>query len=1033
MRRAFVLCGSAEYGGDMSRAQMMNRRQTQATDRHNRKEAEPGGMELALTAEAAAGLADVLDRPEIATMWVGSAAPTLGLSGPATAEAVKALFTTNTINGVKIRRDHKGQEIITTKVVNGQKVAQRKSVNVSSGAILNFPKTLSLLMAHPDPRVRAIADRAANAGGAAFVRTLEQTVRSRTGTDGVTSVPITGLVAAEYTHGTSSTGDPHRHKHYLFSASAPCADGKWRQIDTRVLFASKRTAEAAAYAAMQDVLNAELNLSADAWVLQDIGSVRSPEIEALLPVAEQLSSARRHIAEVLEDAGRTLGDQTFLEDRTAWQQSRRDMGAMAERIEHELDAALAKGGSGADAVRRMWDDRTKGALVEALGSIKPLAQKRAAQAPSTRAVEFWTIAQTHQSEGAEIAQRISDLKKKIAIAEPRLAAVQKRYRSAKSDLNVNLNRPMRRIFAAIFGQEKVENLRRTINQAAAEYKALRKDLNACKADLKILEKGQKQSATNDRVISRYQRIEAETLAWLDTLHEWTLHDVAAYLTTEIRDPIESMRLAARMIDKWSANEVAYSQPDITSAVEAIAQKKEHDTKDIHQKTGIFGYCVTEAALKAERHLQESAAMLAHDDGVKLAVDITGLSNEQTEAAVLIAKGKKLSVVSGVAGAGKTYMLRRVADAAKKRDMRVVSIARNAQRATETGTEIGAHEQMSIAAFLGQDIKKIGKNKPILLVIDEGGVVDRDDLAQLLHLAEDGRIQIVATGDRDQAQPIDRKAGWAIMQSGAASRGQHVHLNETRRNVKWSAEAHGIRLGEFESVVAKARAESRIKPVSENHVAALASKMVVANEGAVVLTISNSEAANISRRVQELRGIRGDTLIAHDSYCAPGDRVRTRFNAHKMGVLNGDRWTVKATHRNGSVTVTSDKDTLTLPADYVRRYLELDYAVTVDSGQGLTVQKAICILRPGTGRSYLYSAATRGRDAPEYLIAGTMDEDEAASVLGDIIDTNDTARTAHEIVEEIRAAQAPPPVTQQPAAVPLRPRRMGLSLAPSPGG
>jgi len=215
---------------------------------------------------------------------------------------------------------------------------------------------------------------------------------------------------------------------------------------------------------------------------------------------------------------------------------------------------------------------------------------------------------------------------------------------------------------------------------------------------------------------------------------------------------------------------------------------------------------------------------------------------------------------------------------------------------------------------------------------------------------------------------------------------------------------------------------------EADVAYIAADRVMASKGeAVALVISNSEAAAISAEVQRRRCIVGTTPCAQDMYCGVGDRVRTRKNDYRAHVLNGQRWQVAGVHRDGSVTLQGERGApVTLPAAYVRRYLELDYAMTVDSAQGITVDRAICVLREGTGRSYLYSAATRGRQPPEYVMAGVA-QDKAQSALSQIVTTDDLALTAREIADEIKREQAAEwvarlglaPAEDEPPTQPLR--------------
>ena len=130
-------------------------------------------------------------------------------------------------------------------------------------------------------------------------------------------------------------------------------------------------------------------------------------------------------------------------------------------------------------------------------------------------------------------------------------------------------------------------------------------------------------------------------------------------------------------------------------------------------------------------------------------------------------------------------------------------------------------------------------------------------------------------------------------------------------------------------------------------------------------------------------------------------MRTRRNDHEAKVYNGARWQVTDLHRDGSITVSAENGrSVRLSRDYVREFVELDYAATLDSAQGITVTRALPVVRDGMGRSQLYSAATRGRQAPEYLAVGDDQNFDAAGALRRVIETNDLAKTAHEIAADL---------------------------------
>lgn len=130
-----------------------------------------------------------------------------------------------------------------------------------------------------------------------------------------------------------------------------------------------------------------------------------------------------------------------------------------------------------------------------------------------------------------------------------------------------------------------------------------------------------------------------------------------------------------------------------------------------------------------------------------------------------------------------------------------------------------------------------------------------------------------------------------------------------------------------------------------------------------------------------RGIRlGDGTVI-----GTGDLVVTRHNQRDLTdgrrwVKNGDEWTVRAVHGDGSLDVrrARGRRTLRLRADYVARHVELGYATTAHRAQGRTVDAAHAYVSTRTAREPLYVMATRGRDCNNLYVDTTVDPNPATS-------------------------------------------------------
>ena len=105
------------------------------------------------------------------------------------------------------------------------------------------PKSVSVLYGLADPSVAGVVAAAhEDAVDAAFDYLERHAVWSRRGHNGVIQVRADGLIAAAFRHRTSRNGDPHLHTHVLVANSVRGADGAWRTIDGRHLWAHAKTA-----------------------------------------------------------------------------------------------------------------------------------------------------------------------------------------------------------------------------------------------------------------------------------------------------------------------------------------------------------------------------------------------------------------------------------------------------------------------------------------------------------------------------------------------------------------------------------------------------------------------------------------------------------------------------------------------------------------------------------------------------------------------------------------------------------------------
>lgn len=153
----------------------------------------------------------------------------------------------------------------------------------------------------------------------------------------------------------------------------------------------------------------------------------------------------------------------------------------------------------------------------------------------------------------------------------------------------------------------------------------------------------------------------------------------------------------------------------------------------------------------------------------------------------------------------------------------------------------------------------------------------------------------------------------------------------------------------------------------------------------------------SWRSSRVRG-RAEAALSDGNQASAGDVVITRRNNRRLGlsdtdwVKNGDRWTIIKVRAGGGLKVVNQASGLSvvLPPDYVADHVELGYASTVHTAQGLTAEAMYGIVTGTETRQLLYTMLTRGRTEnhlhviidPDTDICGTTRGAPGAGTAGD---------------------------------------------------
>ncbi len=127
----------------------------------------------------------------------------------------------------------------------------------------------------------------------------------------------------------------------------------------------------------------------------------------------------------------------------------------------------------------------------------------------------------------------------------------------------------------------------------------------------------------------------------------------------------------------------------------------------------------------------------------------------------------------------------------------------------------------------------------------------------------------------------------------------------------------------------------------------------------------------------------EVTLSDGNLASAGDTIITRTNDRRLRlsatdwVKNGDRWTITDVTTDGLIRAQHLRSGLhvTLPADYVTQSVQLGYASTIHTAQGISVDTMHGLASPDLARQPLYTMLTRGRQANHLYLEVVGDGNE----------------------------------------------------------
>lgn len=334
----------------------------------------------------------------------------------------------------------------------------------------------------------------------------------------------------------------------------------------------------------------------------------------------------------------------------------------------------------------------------------------------------------------------------------------------------------------------------------------------------------------------------------------------------------------------------------------------------------------------------------------------GLFDDQAEAASSI-MNNTVTFLTGVAGTGKTFMLKEVLKKMKQDDKNIFMTALSGRAVKNFNISMNnefAFSSGTIAStrFVPANTERL-KNAHVL-VIDEISMVDVNSLAYLLKMT--GASQIILVGDVAQLPAIELDFYSKALKDGVINQ---ITLTEPKRQGKQSGvfkDSIDIRNGN--------RPEFNLDDSTLSYSNSI-ELIVKVNPKADLFLVGTNKSADIINQIKAdefLNNGKKNGRFFFYNMREYGDKTRflvTKNNA-ETGLMNGDVLVAHMSDHGSIYTFFDQNGKEYSDVDPKRHGIKLGFAMTIHKSQGSTIENVVTILDSEymATRNLLYTAITR---------------------------------------------------------------------------
>ncbi len=518
------------------------------------------------------------------------------------------------------------------------------------------------------------------------------------------------------------------------------------------------------------------------------------------------------------------------------------------------------------------------------------------------------------------------------------------------------------------------------------------------------------------------------------------------------DSTASLAKIRALVDLAGAELPAEERLRITRMVLDQGFVRGHESRDLGMKTGGQRW-ISGQALAAEQWLldtfEQQCVVPAPKDfssrtvtGLRATSSSNGwlLSTEQAHAVSAIVDGlAPITLISGVAGSGKTTVLKAARIALSSTHSRMLVASTATLAASTAGHESGA--SWSNLAALRRDIEVGKPPRARVIVIDEASMADVVSVARVARWCIENNKRLVLQGDPAQLGAVAAGDAFSVLCQRFPDQVVHLTTNQRQRTDDGQVIAAALHTGDIDAAWARLTATGSVVVARHReHKLDLVADLVVEQagvHGADSVTcdaVTNAEVGELNTRIHDkliasgqidpatvltYRNASGDTKIGAGTAL----RVTKPTPGKDSGrLVRGDRVTVVDTGHDRVRLRFDDGREQSMTPRRLLAHFDYGYAGTTHKVQGQTSAVHIGSLDRNKNRSSLYVTATRGRDRT-ILVADARDwlkQAEMAQALN-----WSTGQLDDEVLERVQAHLTGRTESIDSPGQALTPLRMGI--------